>query len=230
MRLNINLATRPYQDLNRFLRRWMIAVGVFAVASIALAFFAWHQYSAGRDINQKIRAQEEQIKQFDAQKAAAARILGDPTNKQVADTAHFLNTQIAKKAFSWTRVFMQMEEIMPSRLHVLSLTPELTQSNQLQLTMRVAGDSREQAVELVRRLEKSPSFRSPVLRAETMIPPDQAKGSDSVVFEISALYVPTVPPAAAPVKDRTASTGEPADSSKTAAKAQQPSRMGAKPQ
>ncbi len=159
MRLNINLATRPYQDLNRFLRRWVLAVGVFAIASVALGLFAWHQYSAGRDINRNIKAQQEQIRQFDAQKPEATKMLNEPSNKEVADTARFLNLLIAKKAFSWTRVFMQMEEIMPPRLHVVSLTPELTQTNQLQLTMRVAGDSRDQAVELVRRLEKSPSFR-----------------------------------------------------------------------
>src|SRR6266568_1352564 len=103
MRLNINLATRPYQDLNRFLRRWVIAVGLFAVASIALGLFAWHQYSAGRDINQRIRAQEQQIQQFDQQKAAAQKMLSEPSNKEVADTARFLNALIAKKAFSWTR-------------------------------------------------------------------------------------------------------------------------------
>jgi len=208
MRLNINLASRPYQDLNRFLRRWTIAVGVFAVASIALALFAWHQYSSGREINRQINEQQRQIRQFDDQKAAAVKMLAEPSNKEVADTARYLNLLIARKAFSWTRVFMQMEEIMPGRLHVVSMTPELTQNNQLLLTMRVAGDSREQAVELVRRIEKSPSFRTATLRSETMIPPDQAKGNDSVMFEISALYVPKVAPAAVPVKDKAMATAE----------------------
>jgi type IV pilus assembly protein PilN len=201
MRLNINLASRPYQDLNRFLRRWVLAVSVFAVASIAFALFAWHQYSAGREINRRISAQEDQIRQFDAQRAAATNLLNEPANKDVADTARFLNLLIAKKSFSWTRVFMQLEQILPAQLHVVSLTPELTPNNQLQLTMRVAGNSREQAVELVRRIEKSPSFRLPALRSETMLPPEQARGTDSVLFEISALYVPTVAPPAAPVKE-----------------------------
>lgn len=219
MRLNINLASHPYQDLNRFLQRWMIAVGVFAVASIALALFAWHQYSAGREINRQINEQQRQIRQFDEQKAAAVKMLAEPSNKVVADTARFLNLLIAKKAFSWTRVFMQLEEIMPGRLHVVSMTPELTQNNQLMLTMRVAGDSREQAVELVRRLEKSPSFRTATLKSETMLPPDQARGGDTVQFEISALYVPKVAPAAVPVSGKsmtTAQASEPAVTQKTA--------------
>lgn len=229
MRLDINLASRPYQDLSRFLRRWVLAVGIFVVASIAFALFAWHQYSAGRDINQRIRAQEEQIRQLDEQKAAATKLLNEPTNKDVADTARFLNLLIAKKSFSWTRVFMQLEDILPAQLHVVSLSPELTTNNQLQLTMRVAGNSREQAVELVRRIEKSPSFRSPALKAETMLPPDQARGGDSVLFEISALYVPTVPPAAVPVKENNkgvASNEAASDDNSTSAAVQ---KKGARP-
>ena len=226
MRLNINLASQPYQDLSRFLRRWVIALSVFAVASVALGLFAWRQYSAGREINRQINEQQKQIEQFDAQRAAATKMLAEPSNKEVADTARYLNSLIAKKAFSWTRVFMQMEEIMPSRLHVVSLTPELTQNNQLQLTMRVAGDSREQAVELVRRIEKSPSFRTATLRSEQMISPDQAKGSDTVMFEINAMYVPSVAPAAVPVKDKAAATAEVAPKSDANAQA---SAKGARP-
>jgi hypothetical protein len=228
MRLNINLASQPYQDLNRFLRRWTIAVGVFAVASIALGLFAWHQYSAGRDINRQISEQQRQIRQFDDQKAAAVKMLAEPSNKEVADTARYLNLLIARKAFSWTRVFMQMEEIMPGRMHVVSMTPELTPNNQLLLTMRVAGDSHEQAVELVRRLEKSPSFRTATLKSEAMVPPDQARGSDTVMFEISALYVPKVAPAAVPVKDKATATAEasaPTDKDSTASN----SAKGARP-
>ena len=219
MRLNINLATNPYQDLGRYLRRWVLPLVVFGVASIALALFAWHQYSANRGMNEKIKAQQEQIRQFDQQKAAATKMLSDPGNKEVADTARFLNLLIAKKAFSWTRVFMQMEQIMPARLHVVSLTPDLTANNQLQLTMRVAGNSRDEAVELVRRIEKSPSFRSPVLRAETMLPPDQARDGDTVLFEISAVYVPTLAPAAKPVQDKASASDEKSSDSTTTASA-----------
>jgi hypothetical protein len=211
MRLNINLATQPYQDMNRFLRKWLVPLAVFALASLALVAWTWHQYSAGRGMNEKIRAQEEQIRKFDQQKTAATEMLAEPGNKEVADTARFLNLLIARKAFSWTRVFMQLEQIMPQRLHVVSISPSLTPSNQLQLTMRVAGDSREQAVDLVRRIETSPSFRAAQLRSETMLPQDQAKGGDSVVFDISAIYVPNVSPSAVPVNGKSSVATQGAD-------------------
>jgi hypothetical protein len=41
-----------------------------------------------------------------------------------------------------------------------------------------------------------------------MIPPDQARGTDSVLFEISAIYVPSVAPAANSVKDKSVAMAE----------------------
>jgi len=230
MRLNINLATHPYQDLHRFLRRWASALGLFVIASCVLAGWAWHQYAEGRGISRDISTTQEQIRKLDEEKSAATKMLADPGNKEVADTARFLNLLIAKKAFSWTRVFMELEEIMPERLHVVSMTPELTPSNQLQLTLRVAGDSREKAVELVRRIEKSRSFRSAVLRSETMLPPEQARGGDSVQFDIAAVYVPAVAPAARTVNQaKSGAESVKAAAEEPAAKAAEPAGKGAKP-
>jgi hypothetical protein len=98
---------------------------------------------------------------------------------------------------------MELERIMPARLHVTSIAPSLNKRNQIEIHMVVAGDAREQAVELVRRLEDSPSFQQPELRSETVAQntpgtPNMA-GGDRVQFDISMLYVPkaTSEPAAA---------------------------------
>jgi hypothetical protein len=77
---------------------------------------------------------------------------------------------------------------------VTSIAPSLNKRNQIEIHMVVAGDAREQAVELVRRLEDSPSFRQPELRSETVAqnPPGtpNSPGGDRVQFDISMLYVP----------------------------------------
>ncbi len=55
-------------------------------------------------------------------------MLGLPQNKSVVENSRFLNGLIARKSFSWTRVFMQLEQIMPPKLHVVSISPELERS------------------------------------------------------------------------------------------------------
>ncbi len=190
MRLDINLATRPYQDVKRFLVRWATATFVFAVASILFAAFAYHSWSAARGINRQISQTKQQIEDLDKQRAAATKLLSDPQNKDVAENSRFLNQLIARKSFSWTTAFMQLEDKMPPGLHIVSMSPELTASNQLQMTIFVAGGSRDKAIELVRRIEQAPSFKQARLRSEAMLPAPDPKTGDQVQFEISALYVP----------------------------------------
>jgi hypothetical protein len=84
---------------------------------------------------------------------------------------------------------MELERIMPTRLHVTSIAPSLNHRNQIEIHMLVGGDARDQAVELVRRLENSPSFRQPELRSETLSAAPNSSG-DRVQFDISMVYVP----------------------------------------
>jgi Tfp pilus assembly protein PilN len=105
---------------------------------------------------------------------------------------------IIRKSFSWTRVFMQLEQIMPPKLHVVSISPTLQGStNTMEVHMQVAGTSREAAVELVKRLEQSPSFRNARIAEESEVT-EKNSGADTVKFQLTAIYVPrTVPEAQA---------------------------------
>jgi hypothetical protein len=77
----------------------------------------------------------------------------------------------------------------------MSINPQLDEDNQLGLKMTVAGDSRDRAIELVRRMEESRRF------AQTNIIAENAKGAtsgDTEQFDIVATYIPEpMAPAAA---------------------------------
>jgi hypothetical protein len=88
-------------------------------------------------------------------------------NRSTRDQSQFLNGLIQRKAFSWTRVFEELEQVMPSNLHVVSLRPELNEQNQMELEMRVICETRAAAVELVHRMEGSKHFQgAQLVRAE----------------------------------------------------------------
>ena len=211
MRLNINLATQPYQDVKRYLTRWGTLLLLFVVAS---AWFSWHTLASWRqtrDVNAGIERVKREIKSLDDERARAEALLAKPENKTVADQSKLLNELFARKAFSWTAVFMQLEEIMPAQLHVLQLSPELNKQNQLVLRLLVAGGSRDHALELLQRLEKSPYFTNAQLRSETLA--QGAAPGDTVQFDISALYIPhpeLAPKAAKPDEPKKAMEEKPA--------------------
>jgi len=189
MRVNINLASQPYQDVRRFVRRWGTMVLAFAVVSCGLAWYAVHSWHKSRNINREISQVQSQIEVLETERKQAEELLAKPENEEVSQDSQFLNRLIARKAFSWTRVFMELEQIMPPGLHVVSILPQLTPDNQLGLKLTVAGTSRDRALDLVKELEKSPVFVQPALRSELMLAP-QTGSTDTVQFEISAVYVP----------------------------------------
>lgn len=206
MRLNINLATKPYQDVRRILVQWGGLVLLLAVCTVALVWTAVWTWRQSRDVNAKVAALESEMAALDRQRAQALAILHSPENTSVVETSKFLNGLIARKSFSWTRVFMQLEQIMPPRLHVVSISPELQpKTNTMEVHMSVAGTSREAAVELVKRLEQSPSFRDARITEESEIRQQEtSKGNpDTVKFEVTALYVPTATPPAQPQMQET---------------------------
>ena len=212
MRLNINLATRPYRDVRQFLQTWGTGTVLLALLTIGLCWYTFHAWHQSRSARGQMALIQSEINQLDSQSAAGIALLNQPQNREVASQAAFLNGLIARRSFSLTQLFMELERIMPARLHVTSIAPTLNRSNQIEIHMLVGGDAREQALELVRRLEDSSSFRQPELRSETVqnSPGTQnLPGADRVVFDISLLYVPqAAPEQAATDKSHAAADGD----------------------
>jgi type IV pilus assembly protein PilN len=186
MRLDINLATRPYEDAREFWMRWGIGVGALAVVTIGLlAWMITGWVHAGRD-RQTIAELEQKISEREQERAQDQGVLEQTANRSTREQSQFLNGLIQRKSLSWTRVFEDLEKVMPDNLHVGSLRPELNDQNQILLEMKVAGDTRSAAIELVHRMEGSKHFASPQLVSETM----GTEQGASVVAIVVAIYVP----------------------------------------
>ena len=68
---------------------------------------------AARKDRSLIEQREQQIAARDQQKAKAEEILNLPANRGTRDRAQFLNELFLRKAFSWTKVFEDLERVMP---------------------------------------------------------------------------------------------------------------------
>ena len=129
-------------------------------------------------------------------------ILNLPQNRVTRDESQFLNELIERKAFSWTRVLENLEKVMPPRVHLMSISPQLDDDNQLGLKMTVAGDSRDRALELARRMEDSRRFSQTRVEAGHS---EQSATGDTERFDIVALYIPEPPTGEAAGEKRTES-------------------------
>jgi type IV pilus assembly protein PilN len=192
MRFNINLASHPYEAARQFRRRIGSVVAALALIAVLLAGYIVYQRIHSRAINQQLSEVRQEINGLNQEESQARTILNKPENRDVADQSAFLNQLFARKALSWTRVFAEMERIVPPDLHVVSMKPEYNKTNDLVLHVVVATGSRSRAVELVRRMEKSNHFRQAKIAAESVTANsgDQSAGPGNIQFDIAAVYLP----------------------------------------
>jgi type IV pilus assembly protein PilN len=190
MRLDINLATNVYEDSRQFWQRWGVVLAILGVVTLGLLIMTLSGYVEARVDRAKIAELESKIAERDKERADAEALLNLPQNRVIRDKSQYLNDLIARKAFSWTKAFEDLERVMPARIHLVSIQPQLNDDNQLAIKMVVAGESSERAIELVRRMEDSQHFRE--TRIENFGTATQQQGSsDTVQVAINALYVPT---------------------------------------
>lgn len=187
MRVTINLATQPYQDVRAFALRWGLVLVLLAALAGLLVVRAVQGWRSTQDISAVITADNAHISKLQSDVATAKQVLDRPANQNIRMQSAFLNTLIARKAFSWTQAFSTLEKLMPPRLHVVSMQPQLDDQNRLELKMTLAGDSHEKVVDLLRRMETSPHFQQPQLVAE------QQGRQGQLEFQVQSFYVPELP-------------------------------------
>jgi type IV pilus assembly protein PilN len=190
MRVDINLASQPYEDARQFWLRWgggLVALGILTLLLLVMTVNGW---IAARKDRQLIRQYEAQSAARDKEKADAQALLNLPQNSTTRDRSQFLNDLFQRKAFSWTKAFEDLEQVMPPRLHVVSIHPELAADNELEIKLIVAGDSRDHALDLVSKMEASKHFHETYIDEESTNP--SGASGDTVQFHITALYVPDI--------------------------------------
>lgn len=201
MRVQVNLATRPFVELRPFFLRLRLLMVALAVAGLAIALGAHFlsaraaRQQAELDLlrNQTISTQQSRLH--------TEQRMRDPVNARVLDRAHFLNALFLRKSFSWTAVMMDLENVLPNGVQVTSIEPQVTADGGVMIRLRVAGE-RANAVQLVRNLERSRRFLEPRLTGEASQTKDtnargglaQPQGPNAppagVEFDILAHYNP----------------------------------------
>jgi hypothetical protein len=82
-----------------------------------------------------------------------------------------VNTLIQRKGISWTRIFNDLEKVMPHDVRLVSVRPQLNGPNDLLLEMDLGAPSPDSVVNFLMQLESSPLFGSTTIRSSR--PPSQ---------------------------------------------------------
>lgn len=172
MRIPINLAREPFRR-DRPILIASALVGVLLLGTLALlTVMAIADRREADDTQVALNRVNSQLQRIHAEQAKIDNAMRQPGNAEVLDRSAFLNSLIYRKAISWTKIFADLEKVMPPNVRVIAIRPQISGRNRVFLDMTVAADAPEQMTGLVSKLEGSDIFGSTVVSSIT--PPSQS--------------------------------------------------------
>jgi type IV pilus assembly protein PilN len=172
VRIPINLSSEPF----RRDRPMLIGAAACAVALVALLAMQVILVLAERDRAKSTRDAvgrlESELNSIAREQAQLEGVLRQPVNAEVLERSVFLNALVARKSVSWTRIFADLEEVMPYHVRLVQVRlPQINTRNEVTLDMTVAAERPAQIIEFLKRLQASPKFGP--LTLHTTLPPSQ---------------------------------------------------------
>jgi hypothetical protein len=172
IQIPINLASEPFR------RDRQVLVASAALAVLLIVLLGWQlttinsKRHQSADIQVRINRLSGQLRTISGEQTQLNATLRKPENAEVLERSVFLNTLIDRKGISWTRIFADLEKVMPPTVRLVSVRlPEIDSQNEVQLDMLVGAKEVLPLIELVRRLESSPQFGP--TNVQTSQPPSQ---------------------------------------------------------
>ena len=96
-----------------------------------------------------------------------------PENARVFDEVLFINSLLYRKGISWTRIFSDLEEVVPHNVRLISVRPQVNAQNQILLEMVVGAQSQVPVIDMLKRMENSALFGATAVH--NWLPPAQTE-------------------------------------------------------
>lgn len=173
MRYPMNLASEPFRRDRAVTMLAALAAALLSITLLLLIALVVNERSAKGDLVAAIAQAEQQLAAMNADQGKLESSMRKPENADVLERSVFLNTLIARKGISWSRLFADLEKVLPHNVRLISLRPQANAQNDLQLEMVVGSQSGEPVITFLKRLEGSGVFAQPLVA--NWLPPSQSE-------------------------------------------------------
>jgi len=126
-----------------------------------------------KDTRVAVARLDSELRKISAEQAQLEGTLRQPANAEVLQRSYLLNQLIEKKSISWTKIFNDLEGVMPADVRIISVRlPQVTSQNEVVLDVQVGAKEPGPFLIFLNRLNKSPLF-GPVDPKSTQQPTQQ---------------------------------------------------------
>ncbi len=171
MRIPINLASQPF----RRDRAVLVASGALSVLLVLLLIFliSLNTLESGQvtETRKQIARLNLSIHALSIEQSRQDAILRQPENAEVLERSLFLNALLYRKGISWTRIFSDLEKVVPFNVRIMAIRPSVVGQNQISLDMTVGSETPAAVIDLLKNLEGSPRFGA--VYSHSLLPPTQ---------------------------------------------------------
>src|SRR5580700_10625850 len=160
MRIPINLASVPFRR-----NRGMFVGSAFAglllvVTLVVLVSLSSTERREKRETQTVLDRVNRQLNSLRSEQIKLDAQMRQPGNEVALDRIVLLNELIRLKATSWTKIFSDLEKVLPPNVRILSIRPSINARDEVSLDMQVAADSPEPISTFIVNLEGSDTFGS----------------------------------------------------------------------
>jgi len=185
MKVRLNLSTSPLESNRRFTLGASVIGTIAVVALFVLSYRTYSVWQSDKQLRARQDALELQITKLQQQRQGLSAFFENPETVQRRQRAAYLNSLIQQRAFPWIKIFMDLEQILPEGVRVVSIEPKLS-GDTVQLTFLVGALSDDSKLKFLKALESSPEFSHIQLLSETR--PARPDQFDRVLLSLQAQY------------------------------------------
>ena len=154
----INLAGEPFRRDRPALVASAAAGVVLLGVLVLLVALAFGQRGRAAETSHTIEQVRTAPRALNAEQTRLEAALRQPENAQVLERSDFFNSLLHRKGISWTRIFDDLQGVIPHNVRLFAVRPQINAQNQIMLDMVVGAESGPPVVEMLKRLENAPQF------------------------------------------------------------------------
>jgi len=172
MRAPINLASEPFRKDRALTAVSYVLAGVLVVMLGFLIPIIVRQRDQMAGERAEVARLDAELRKLTNDRASTEATLRKPENAVVFERNVMLNTLILRKGISWTRIFSDLEQVLPGNVRLIAVRlPQINNQNRVLLDMTVGAQEQGPVLDLLKRLESSPVFGATTVH--TFQPPTQ---------------------------------------------------------
>jgi type IV pilus assembly protein PilN len=159
MRIPINLSSEPFRrDRPLIVASAVCSVLLAGLLSVVVFLIVADRNRLGESRGDLDRLSTE-ARQIGAEQARLDATLREPANAFVLERSVLLNTLVDRKSVSWTKIFADLEVVMPANVRLIQVRlPQIDSQNQVLLDMIVGAQEPGPVINFLKKLQESPRF------------------------------------------------------------------------